>query len=257
MSFGASFQLDTSSVQQVVGKSNQVVVYGFEHCEYEAVGAFLKRAVEDSIIYEESYPIQKCLNYHSLTTLEGRDFAYAIPSGEKNATTTHQACRRSCKGFLPNLVIENCTRRSEKLEPISLIFCIDVDGNPYPTTPASMLSKDDKLNPLVTHSELRRAYKLCHDPKLDPEVRSVAQNTFKFVKVAAGKGGLHKLELTDAPWKSKDWEAAWAQRKKESKSKPKAEDWRQEMNAHVAVSRLVDDCLAGAVAEVAAEKAKK
>jgi len=112
-----------------------------------------------------------------------------------------------CKAGLTNLVLENLKRREEKLPIIPLLFVIECNHNGYPSSPKTILSRDKKLNSLVTHKEIRRAFrivKLAQELKFG-DLRFVCKETFCFVKNETKRNKAKvRLEKINAPGKEKN-----------------------------------------------------
>ena len=93
-----------------------------------------------------------------------------------------------------------------------------------------------KNNHLLSHGELRRIYKLCHDPEVPEDLRKAALTTFHFVKVQErqfkkASGGVHvvfDLKPMPAPWKT-DEKILIKTRPRKTK-KPADKDWRVALN---------------------------
>lgn len=150
--------------------------------------------------------------------------------------------RRLCKSKLVNIVLENYKSQREGKPLIPIVFCIDVTNNEYPLFTRAILSRTDPANQrgdkLFTHSELRRAYKLCYDEKVDPAICDIAKRSFHFVKVErAPQTKELKLQRIQAPWEAADWEKHWAMRQDTAKtlSSEKPHNWRQQANAFAAM----------------------
>lgn len=214
-----SFSLETTSVQNVLGNSPQVQVYGWSHCYYEEIMNYLAES-EDS-------PVEKvftdCLgdsndDIEERTTLQGR--AIEQVEVEKGGP---KSGHRTDKAGLTNLVFENYKREKEGLPIIPILFAIDIDDNSYPTTAQLVTSKDVKSNSRRTHSELRRAYKLVQ------EFGDVAEQSFKFVKLKKIEDSRYSVEQIDAPWKDSEWETLWAARKAQSVAQDKPKHWKKQL----------------------------
>lgn len=203
------------------------MVYGFGNCLYLKITALLPTFTQIKKVFDWRIGQEYIVDEELLVTCEGNELPRVSVDYEQRAIS------RACKAGLTNLVFENYRRQKMGLPIIPILFCIDVDGNKHPISSASITSKEKTLNEIVTHSELRRAYKLCHTFE-NEEIRRVAQESFKFVKVKvhakSGKGAEYALEEAAAPWKSSDWEGKWAKRKKHGgSSKSNDFPWRKEL----------------------------
>lgn len=230
-----------SSLTSICGESNQAVVFGVLHCGYGKV------ALAINMINSEPYatlPIKRAFLFTlgdpegietNVTTLEGRKMNLL-----KFDPSTPKKIGRMCKTALADVVLENYKREREGLPLIPLLFCIDITDNPRPFSPATILSKAPGLNKQITHKEFRRAFKLCTHPKAD--VRRIALQTFKFVKVCVQKDTC-TLEQIPAPWASTvdspekvshAFAAHWKVRQSKSKSEPKPNGWSQQLERQMA-----------------------
>lgn len=253
-----ALRISDQSVHNILGESQTAMVYGFEHCKYSKVAQILQRHQDVSNIYNWALGDESGdLGYHGIPyqRIDGEPMCQvesgAFELGYRGSRYRSQHITRYCKTGLVNFVLENY-RNIEfgdgKISPI--IFCIDYEGeagpNPYPLTSEMLLSKTKcvkgtngryiEANRIITHAELRRAYKLCHDPRVEADVREVAQRTFKFVKVKeervlseSGDAFLYELEQIAAPWEQPDFQEELAKRKSHvSEPSPvkKAYDWR-------------------------------
>jgi len=227
------------------------MVYGFQHCEYEQVCQGLKKKIVRA--YDWSLGNNSCKTIN----LSG-ERVYKIDPGALQAKNAKKMCNRYCKAGLVNLVIENY-RKQKNGEPLTpVIFCIDIENNPYPLTSKNLLSKtkvvgNTVMNQVVTHSELRRAYKLCNDPRVREDIREIAKKTFKFVhvkpitskqktKTSLKERVTYNLTEIAAPWENskknskqaKEFATELAKRKEYAKKNPvkraKKTDWRAQLN---------------------------
>ncbi|MBI2743334.1 MAG: hypothetical protein HYX48_05400 [Chlamydiales bacterium] len=193
------------SIQKVCGSAEEIVVFGFSHCRYVHAKTILRKDPKIKQVYDYALMGQK--------NLQNRPFLKVpIDSGGN-------AIARSCKAVLVSLIFENYKREHEGKPLIPLIFCIAYNDIP-PTSAEDLASKKHNLNALVTHSEMRRAYKLCEEFP-DEQVRSVAKKTFKFVRVeedlSIKNGPLSYVEIP-APWELGAWAKAWELRKEKKGS---------------------------------------
>ncbi len=196
------------SLMQVLdgAPSGQVVIYGFKHCEYEKICLALLRG---SALRPYNWSIGLRPPGSYIHTLEGRAF---------NVISERDL---PYKAGIVNVVLENFRREAERKPLIHLMFCVDINENPFPKAYTIPELLGD--NSFVTCSEIRRAYKLIgHD-----YIGSVAQRTFRFVKVERS----YKLSKVDyafceiqSPWDNPEWADAWHARKRYNSQK-KAEDF--------------------------------
>lgn len=219
------------SVMSICKGANQVMVYGWSHCNYVFAAEVISMATTISFL---NFPIKKVHNHligdpdsrDRRTTHEGRKLN--LIAYDKSDYT--HGIGRMCKTAITNLVLENYKRAKEGLPLIPVLFCIDIVNNPKPWSIQNICSKAPENNKQITHKELRRAFKLCHLE--NEEIRRIARETFKFVKV--GEKG---LEAIDAPWASPDFARYFSIRKTLSNSKPKTDsyNWSKQLIAQIAV----------------------
>ncbi len=123
--------LDSDSVAKILKGGNQIMVYGFNHCQYMEVCAVVESP-------KTKLPIKRVFDYYlgkfvgvseeNVTTLEGRKMNRLVYED----TSMNYPLARQCKTGIVNLVLENYKRKKEGLPLIPLIFCVDIDGNPKP-----------------------------------------------------------------------------------------------------------------------------
>ena len=236
-----------SLLASIGGETAQLMVYGFADCKYNIIVKILRtahpfgtaenpikrvfdfRIADYRLRYDRSDAIEDPIKTY---TSEGREI-FRI----KRSTST---TARICKAALVNMVIENVKREREGLPLIPVLFTIDISSDTsgqYPPCINDLINIRNRY----TFKELRRVYKLCADPELPPEVRAIAERTFKFVKVLVSTSpeedaGASSADLTEkittiafetikAPWQKdhKSWLAAMAEyteKKKTTEPKP-------------------------------------
>lgn len=192
------FLFNYSSLTKLIKKETQeIMIFGYGHCKY--------REIADALKSEES-PIKKVFtevvgkpNYNrkSITTAEGRLIAQ-IPlsfqfSSDSPLEMNRKKIGRECKAALVNIVMENCFRKKQGKPLIPVVFCVAAEGSEYSPSIPLFLSPEEELNQLMTHKEVRRAYKLMFDEDLPIEISMVAQETFQFTEVTT-QGEEHSLE---------------------------------------------------------------
>ncbi|MEI8300119.1 MAG: hypothetical protein WCG10_00715 [Chlamydiota bacterium] len=222
----STINLDQDSIKAICGDSQQAFVYGFGHCKYVLMEELLLQP-GSSIAQTFSGDRVSPHSYATTKTIEGRNFEIIYSSDNLPRVGVF------CKNGLASVVVENLRRQSEKLPRIPLLFFIDIDGNEYSgPTPISVTTKEPTFNGLYTHAEIRRAYKLCYDPAIDPEIQSVARKTFEFIKLTKIADNTYGLEKQQAPWEQVGWDDAWVKRQEVSVSTEKEpkENWRYQVN---------------------------
>lgn len=277
------------SIEQFAA-TKRLCVYGFQHCKYTPVAERFKAAGIAAIDWAIG-------NEDVAYAREDQSRAFQVKSGVKELpldthgdADSNAVNRRFCKSGLVNFVMEQVRKKRKGEQTDKMIFCIDVSENggrnPIPLTSENLLSKTKTvtipphnsvlhMNKIITHSELRRAFKLCNDPSVDKEIRDVANEVLKFVRVTETTtatssteiqtlerevddiGGRVKkpvpVEVTTvettaeidlveipAPWKAADFAVHWNARKAMSPAtrSEKAHDWRKQANLQLARLKL-------------------
>ncbi len=193
--------IDYESIKAICGDSKQVMVYGFGHCGWWWMLGKLR---------DNDSPFQRVFSFKVGTvkspppkTLEGHEIIQ-IP--------TKPSSYSECKAGITNLVLTNYLRKQNNQPIIPLIFLVDVSDNQFPLSAAEIAGRTDS-DKLITHSELRRCYKLCTEfegTSLEA-ISKVAQETIKFVKLVK-QDQIRIIEPCEPVWEKSDWKAAWAQR---------------------------------------------
>jgi hypothetical protein len=218
----ASIKLSLPSVKAICGNSDQVMVYGYGTCLYKEIAKILRKALSPvKKVFDWRIGQEYIVDDSMLMTTEKTEMQ------RLDVDFDHSATSRACKAALTNLVFENYKRKSLGLPLIPVIFALDIDGNRRTLKTTSFTSKHPSVNTIVTHSEVRRCYKLC-EKFANPMLRQVAQETFKFVKVKKDREE-YRLEQISAPWKSADWSEEWAKRKgvRAPTAKTNSHPWRK------------------------------
>lgn len=278
-----SFKVAKASIDKFA-PTGSACVYGFQHCSYAQVAEGMKNAgvrVLDCGLGDERTEAQREDGSKMFKVVSGMHAA-----GVKVGKETRD-CNRQCKSGLVNFVMEQVRKKRAGEATDKQIICIDKEGNPYPLTSENLLSKTKtiavsaahtlQMNNIVTHSELRRVYKLCNDPEVDPEVRAVAKEVITFVKVNEKRSVVlgtpeirqlmrtvtddngdrvrkevpvevtpretvveYSLEETTAPWDAADFDTHWDKRKEGAPDKRPAKDhdWRKQVNLQMARMRV-------------------
>lgn len=216
--FSHTFSLDLTSVEALAAGSDQVAVYGWKHCHYIQV--------MDAIRPSDNFAIT-AYSFSDLNfgfTKEGRCFGVLTPrKGIPN---------EFCYIGLANLVLENWKRIQEQKKVIPLIFCLDMNNNPYPFKVENMLSTDATQNKLYSHKELRRiAFLANHIDNAD--VRESAKQTFKFVEVKQTNDGVYTLHETSAPHLHPDYPTLFKARQASLKTSSVPQAWAVQLEKEV------------------------
>jgi len=187
------------SVNSICDHSDYIMVYGYSHCKY----AGLKNSL--SILQKKvsAWQLDKHTSERNFNNGQNTELLESKRDDVKSRWKTD----------MTNIVAENFKRSKEKGQKfISIIFCVDIDHNPYTYSYESVA-----LSSRITDSELRRAYKLCHEFE-DKELKAIAQRTFKFVKVKMEGLNIIDVEPINAPWVHQNWAASWKKRKEQKKT---------------------------------------
>ncbi|MEI8300505.1 MAG: hypothetical protein WCG10_02690 [Chlamydiota bacterium] len=218
-------KVNPDSIRAICGDSQQVFVYGFSHCQYGLMQELLPKS-GSPIQRTFSGDPESLYSYDITTTIEGRAFEIIYPCKHAVHPETF------FKNGVASLVIENVIRQREGILNIPMLFCTDITNNKYEApNPRSVTTTENRTNNLITHGEIRRAYKLCYDPGVDPEVQAVARQSFHFIKLNI-VDDQYILEKQKAPWEQEGWDEAWATRQEDSVSiqKESKEYWRYHVN---------------------------
>ncbi len=239
--------LDLDSFRVVTNSASQVMVYGFGHCKYLQLIYTLQKSAPQIVdkVFECSIGNSYDLPNYKLpdefrTTSEKRLIAQFKAEPLDGIVDDQQwgekFCTRVCKTGSLNLIFENFLRRNQGLPIIPFIIAIDITDNKFPYNPADFASSDPAVNSLVTHSELRRCYKLANEFP-DSRIRAIASETFRFVKIEI-QAGVHYLRAIEPFWVQPSWQKAWIERK-ETVSPAKLKffkefPWREQLLAAIA-----------------------
>jgi hypothetical protein len=215
-------KLDFDSINTICGNSKQVMVYGWSHCKYEKIADLLKTSPNS--------PMKKVFDSYLGLKSSAEERKTCEGTVIEQLKVPLNGMLRPCKAALTNLVLENYKRMKEAKPLIPLIFCYDIEGNRYPSNEETITSRDPKINKLVTHSELRRCYKLCKDVG-DSTIEAVAQQTIIFVKVCKGTNGETTFQKIEPFWLKKDWDSVWKKRQSSKISTVKKRPWREQLIA--------------------------
>jgi hypothetical protein len=211
------------------------MVYGFFDCEYCDVKICLQdlsvRVFEQLGESEEhrrevaaDCPIPMPIESHVMEN--GREIAFIPGSGGNSYTAA-----------LVNMIFENYYRSVLGLSLLPILFCIDIDHNSHNLPTGELIAvrgiPSTRGHPIVTVSELRRAYRLCYEENLPERFRAIARRSLVFVKVhpcTCVWGNGYHLEQIPAPWDPPQLQAftqAWQQagRRDVSKSRENPKSW--------------------------------
>lgn len=239
------FTINYESAQRCIGQNaEQVMVYGFTHAKYDEIYGSLK-APESPIRKLFDWEFGNPKNPDRCVTLEGmtiEEFAIdPVVSSEK------ETCSRVCKAAVTNLVLENFKRSKKGLPLIPLLFCIEspTTVEHHKLTVQSLTSKESKTNGLITHSELRRVYKLCKELERESDslaqtLAHLAQSTLKMVRVEHqdGLGETFVMQSVLPVWEQSEWEEAW--KKRIQQKSPEVRQKERQAKPHYWKDQLLD-----------------
>lgn len=195
--------LDIESVEKIIPESDHVMTYGYGSCFYDQIKMSLQSQNTSHIKKVFDYTIgSQRTNPFDLMTLDGKIIERLNYSFEDYYNV--------CKTGVTNFILENYKREKEGKPLMALLFSVDREGNPFLFTGKSIADKNSEINSLITHSELRRCYKLCIEEHR--EIARIAKKTIKFVKINQ-KQNRAVLEEIAPFWLHEGWEEAWKKRK--------------------------------------------
>ena len=236
MAVFGTFRFDLQSAHDLCDRAEEVMVYGFQHCRYTQVTEAIK---SDHSPFKKVYDCSIGGSYapeEVMTTLEGNRF-YQVKLPGLDVNNDVRRLKQYCKAGLVNMIIENVKRERQQKKLIPALLIIDIDGNRHRLTPDAVSNKQYTF---VTMGELRRVYKLCEDPKLDPKIKAIAAATFKFAKTCEHhdrEGIFYSLEQIEPFWKASGWTETWQARKREAEKEEKSGSevekrayWRKQLN---------------------------
>jgi len=200
----------------------EVMVYGFESCEYGIISNILSSQIGKEKVYNcrlgYFYTQDKCFS-----TLDGRRIEVLSEASSE---------QRLCKDTLTNIVLENFKRQYLGLELVSLLFVVQSDQSNDYFKPSEIIKKkcDDDDEKLYTNSELRRLYKLCNDLN-NPILEKIAKKTVCFAKIKLVDDATKKYEIStveDPFWIDQEWVDLWTAYNKSKKKDPSvsSHNWR-------------------------------
>ena len=228
--------IEQNSFDTVFGETETAMVYGFNHCDYRiinhAASTQLQRVYNSSLGMDDSEKIN--VNPEDRQTLRGREIkqvrsgaqeAKELEKKEPTEKNSKRVISRYCKAALTSFLAENL-RKAKRGKPLSkLVFCVDKEDNPFSFQAKDIFSNKENL---VTHSEIRRAYKLCHDEGLSEEMRTIAKQSIVFVKVSEKRSSSNSLFPSEfiltpipAPWEQEDVQPYLKERQAQTASEPK------------------------------------
>lgn len=200
-----TINLNNESVLNIMEDNKEVMVYGYEHCKYKEVAASISKM--DIKVYF----------WNDFEEAAGRKITKFITPDITNLSSAENVQKlffaHECKRTLTELLYENFKRKEEGLPLIHLIYCLDIEDNPYPFSQNSLLSLDPNVKNLITHKELRHYYKMSENFH-DPRIREIANEILHMVKLVKGPKESFYLKSINAPWNEADWKENLDERNK-------------------------------------------
>lgn len=235
--------LEINSVKNIIGNCQEVTVYGLKDCRYYSViNALEKQNIKTNCWSEINFPIIK---YDDINFDPNNNMAT-----EKAKAMVSNS--RKYKTIITSLVIENYKRSKENKPLIPLLFCIGLEeANKKIVLNAKKVAEsrrgrdmdqpDNPANSSITEKELRRCYKMCTETS--PELRKIAKETFKFVKLKQDPSHprLFTLEQVKPFFEEDFWDQAWQERRKHRLPVqfPKHYSWRLMLPPEISNHRLM------------------
>ncbi|OJU81171.1 MAG: hypothetical protein BGO10_08175 [Chlamydia sp. 32-24] len=184
----------------------QAVIYGIHNCNYYDVYEWLlsKRSnaqFKDVFNYTIGYKKVK-------TITKDKRIITKINYDEQRPTQIYKAT-------LVNIVLENVKKARVGLPIIPIFFFIEKDE--FKLDEAKIIDRYEKKSNYVTSHEIRRAYKICSDPLMSKEVKSIAKETFCFISLRTNEANhpiIFDFTIRQAPWNTEKWKNAWTERVK-------------------------------------------
>ena len=208
-------RVDKKSIMKLVGQSREVVVYGLLDCLYRDVVAHLAHLGE--------------LNVYDVMTFDDEGCRIPVIDVDTDADTRCDMVKRISKAGITSVLIENYKRSKLGKPLVPLIFCVELQkDNQQVVLDAERVAKLTGHASSVTDAELRRCFKSILEAP--PELRKIAEKTFKFVRVEQDhqENDLYHLQEVAPFWKRPDWNQLWEARNKGKMKKivEKKHPWR-------------------------------
>lgn len=207
----------------LVQSYSECMIYGYQHCAYLRIMEILEKIGKRCYDYR--------ISFVETPSLSLRPFLY-LPSWPD--MSDKKLDMRQCKMALVSIVIENCLRKKEGMPLIPVVFCL-TSSSREKDVPIEQIVDQSLGSPkrgLITHAELRRAYKLLTE--MPEDIRAIAKATFLFGHVIFTHHSITDVIVAPAPWEglqAERWRVAWEAKKAKVKkdAPPKAEEllWRQ------------------------------
>lgn len=217
--------------------NKQAMVYGLFEGKYLEISRWLDTQKNMGFFNDvfDFFLGEECNNENEYTTTQHITSDHRVIS--KINSGSDALSRRACKAALVNMVIENFKRRKEELPTIPIIFSVGKDDDVKLDIHA-IANRASPKSKGMTNSEIRRAYKLCFDPGLSEEIRTIAKESFLFISLTTNDATApveFDFTIIQAPWETSCWETGWAERikTKSVKADPNPYPWRGQLIEHV------------------------
>lgn len=199
------------SIDKLLGKTTEVMVYGFSSCLYMEVCNALN---------------EHQLNAYRLCSYPKEEFPDIGPDGSMRAES---------KSLITRLLILNYQRSKEGKALMPLIFCI---ANQNSTVNLQDIANNKKF---CSNAELRRCYKSVFETS--PEIRKIAEETIIFVKLQKIETEYHLVRIKPF-WSHAKWPVLWnehnAKKNRDKKANPDKYRWQKILSERVeAINRKI------------------
>lgn len=193
----ANLKVHSQSVAQLLKGIDHLVVYGWEHCCYEAVGESLRKHYG--------------MNVYNYLLGDPLDEDFVQGKLIRKLQIQDDDTENLCKATLVNIVFHSvlAVRQNQPLIPI--LFITKNSDQKHSCNARTIASREPKENAFVTNKELRRCYKLCHHK--DPEIAEIAKKSFIFAEITHQRDSNDCVLRPIAPfWEERNWKSCWSQR---------------------------------------------
>lgn len=177
---------------RVCNNSSEVMVYGFENCDYLAIQDILR--AHKVHVYDYT-----CGNFLIKSVTAIGTYLHQIKYPRTSDPIKDES--RQCKMGITNIVLENYKRIKTGTPIIPILLCIGIDGHPL-NAEIFVFSKK------YTCREARRVFKHCKMIE-DEDLREVANKTFKCVAIKKVKVIQSCEERSNPPWILKEIAFPW------------------------------------------------
>ncbi len=226
-----TYKLDEFKAQ--IAPNNQVMIYGVKFCP---IAKWLIDEVDTgrfSDVFDfsiQSYPSKPVSDGSFIVPIQ-------CPRHESSIYGFSTQLSSRCKAGLVTMVLTNYQREKEDLPLIPIAFILEQESSKWDIKQAF----DRARHKSYTDAEIRRAYKLCCDPRVDERLRAIAQRSFNFLRINTLSDPTStepQFEKVPAPWDSDEWKELWSQWLSTKKTPPDCPldpctPWRQQLGARI------------------------